>query len=61
MALTSHNVNEKLHSHEEICAIRYDAIHHRLDKLERLMMKAIWSTMTIMSAGLGALFLILLK
>jgi len=61
MATTATQVHEKLHSHEEICALRYEAIHMRLDKLERLMMKALWSVMTVMSAGIGALFLLILK
>ena len=61
MALTPTVINERLHTHEEICALRYEAIHVRLDKLERMMMKAMWSVMTLMSTGIGALVIIMLK
>lgn len=58
---TTKEVEQKIHSHEEICALRYEAIHARLDKLERMMMKAMWTVLTTMAGIIGALALILMN
>lgn len=54
-------VNDRIHTHEEVCALRYEAIHDRLDKLEAVLTKALWTTVTFMAGGLGTLLVILIK
>ena len=34
-------VNERLHSHEEVCAIRYEAIERRLVRMEKIIYGAL--------------------
>lgn len=55
--VTAKSVDAKIETHEEICALRYEAIHTRLGKMEALFMKAIWSLLGVMSAVIGALLL----
>ena len=40
MALTNqvHEVKADLHTHEEVCAIRYDGINARLARMEKIIM-----------------------
>ena len=35
--------DEKLHSHEKLCAERYANIHARIDKIEALLNKFLWT------------------
>lgn len=51
--LTTKAVNTKIETHEEICALRYEAIHDRLCKMEALMVRAMWTTFGIMAAALS--------
>jgi len=43
--------DEKLHSHEKLCAERYATIHKRLDRLEFMLQRLIMGCM----AGFGAI------
>ena len=43
--------DERLSTHEELCAERYETIHHRLDRIEQMLWKLIWGIM----AGFGAI------
>ena len=55
---TTKEVDGRLTTHEEICALRYEQIGTRLDRLETLMMKALWAIMTVMATGIGGLSLL---
>ena len=48
---TANEVNQKMQSHEEICAERYATIHHRLDRIEAMLNKLIWGALV----GFGAI------
>lgn len=48
---TAKDVEQKIHSHEEICAERYATIHHRLDRIEAMLNKLIWGALV----GFGAI------
>lgn len=43
--------DEKLISHEKLCAERYATIHHRLDRIEGMLNKLIWGALV----GFGAI------
>ena len=45
--------DEKLHSHEQLCAERYATIHKRLDRIEVMLNKLVWGAL----AGFGAIVL----
>lgn len=47
---TANEVNQKMESHEELCAERYATIHARLDRIETMLNKLIWGAL----AGFGA-------
>jgi len=34
---TAHDVEKDLHTHEEICALRYETINARLSRLEKIL------------------------
>jgi hypothetical protein len=36
--MVKHDVESKLHTHEEICAIRYEQINARLKRLEQILL-----------------------
>jgi hypothetical protein len=55
--VTATQVDTKIHSHEEICSIRYEQINMRLEKLERLVMRGMWGFM----AGLATVILLLIQ
>ena len=40
---TAKEVEQQIHSHEEICAERYATIHARLDRIEGMLNKLIWA------------------
>ena len=40
---TAKEVEQQVHSHEEICAERYATIHARLDRIEAMLNKLIWA------------------
>lgn len=40
---TAKEVDQKLQSHEEICAERYSNIHARIDKIENVLNKLLWA------------------
>jgi len=48
---TAKEVDQKIQSHEEICAERYATIHHRLDRIEGMLNKLIWGALV----GFGAI------
>ena len=42
---TANEVNQKMESHEELCAERYATIHARLDRIETMLNKLIWGAL----------------
>jgi hypothetical protein len=48
-------------SHIDVCAVRYEAIHARLKRLENLLMKVGGTIIVILLAALGSMSLMLLE
>ena len=48
-------------SHVDVCAVRYDAIHARLKRLEQLMLKVGGAIIVILLGSLGSMGLLLLE
>jgi hypothetical protein len=48
---TAKEVEQHMQAHEDICAERYATLHYRLDRLEAMLNKLIWGSMT----GFGAI------
>jgi hypothetical protein len=47
--------DERLHSHEQLCAERYGTIHKRLDRIEAMLGKLIWTMMAALVAVIVSL------
>jgi hypothetical protein len=48
-------------SHIDVCAVRYEAIHARLKRLEQLMLKVGGAIILILLGALGSMALLLLE
>jgi hypothetical protein len=48
-------------SHVDVCAVRYEAIHARLKRLEQLMLKVGGAIIVILLGALGSMGLLLLE
>ncbi len=48
-------------SHIDVCAVRYEAIHARLKRLEQLMLKVGGAIMLILLGAIGRMALLLLE
>jgi hypothetical protein len=48
-------------SHIDVCAVRYDAIHARLKRLENLLMRVGGAIIVILLGALGSMGMLLLE
>jgi hypothetical protein len=48
-------------SHVDVCAVRYEAIHARLKRLEQLMLKVGGAIIVILLGALGSMGLLVLE
>ncbi len=48
-------------SHVDVCAVRYEAIHARLKRLEQLMLKVGGAIIVILLGAVGSMGLLLLE
>ena len=48
-------------SHVDVCAVRYEAIHARLKRLEQLMLKVGGAIIVILLGALGSMGMLLLE
>ncbi len=48
-------------NHVDVCAVRYEAIHARLKRLEQLMLKVGGAIIVILLGALGSMGLLLLE
>jgi hypothetical protein len=51
----------RLSTHEEVCAVRYEAIHARLKRLEQLVLKVGGVIIVILLGALGSMGMLLLE
>ena len=48
-------------SHVDVCAVRYEAIHARLKRLEQLMLKVGGAIIIVLLGALGSMAMLLLE
>jgi len=51
----------RLSTHEEVCSVRYEAIHARLKRLEQLVLKVGGVIIVILLGALGSMGMLLLE
>jgi len=51
----------RLSTHEEVCAVRYEAIHARLKRLERLVISVGGTVILVLVGALGSMAMMLLE
>jgi len=55
---TAKEVEQELRSHEELCAERYANIHARIDKIEAVLNKLLWTIIVGFGSIVGSSFII---
>ena len=53
--MIKHNLNEvdhRLSTHEEVCALRYEAINARLKRLEQILLGAVGAVLLLLISNL---------
>jgi len=55
---TAKEVEQELRSHEELCAERYANIHARIDKIENVLNKLLWTIIVGFGSIVGSSIII---